>query len=113
MNPARPHAMPTKPATTWYDNHQRRPNSPFFRRIDRSFKFRVLIAAACSFALLSAVNRFEHCHTSRLEPDCLTSDSSAKEQAAAISIRNLKERSSRRKKGELRRRCWLSYQVVA
>lgn len=74
MKPARPHAMRTKPATTWYDNQQRRRNSPFFRRLDRSFKFRMLIAAACSFALLSLVNRFENCHASRLDPSCLTSD---------------------------------------
>jgi len=66
--------MRTKPATTWYENQRRRRRSPFFRRLDRSFKFRVLMAAACSFALLSLVNRFENCHSSRLAPDCLTSD---------------------------------------
>jgi uncharacterized protein YjbI with pentapeptide repeats len=66
--------MRKKPATTWYENQQRRRHSPFFRQLDRSFKFRVLIAAACSFTLLSLVNRFENCHSSRLEPDCLTSD---------------------------------------
>lgn len=66
--------MRRKPATTWFENQQRRRRSPFFRRLDRSFQFRVLIAAACSFALLSAVNRFENCHSSRLAPDCLTSD---------------------------------------
>jgi uncharacterized protein YjbI with pentapeptide repeats len=66
--------MRKKPASTWYENQQRRRRSPFFRRLDRSFKFRVLIAAACSFTLLSLVNRFENCHTSRLEPDCLTSN---------------------------------------
>jgi uncharacterized protein YjbI with pentapeptide repeats len=66
--------MRRKPATTWYENQKRRRSSPFFRRLDRSFKFRVLIAAACSFALLSGVNRFENCHSSRLAPDCLTSN---------------------------------------
>jgi uncharacterized protein YjbI with pentapeptide repeats len=66
--------MRQKPASTWYQNQQRRRRSPFFRRLDRSFQFRVLIAAACSFALLSLVNRFENCHRSRLEPNCLTSD---------------------------------------
>ena len=66
--------MRTRPATTWYENQQRRRRSPFFRRLDRSFRFRVLMAAACSFALLSLVNRFENCHSSRLAPDCLTSD---------------------------------------
>jgi len=66
--------MRKKPASTWYENQQRRRRSPFFRRLDRSFRFRVLIAAICSFALLSLVNRFENCHSSRLEPNCLTSD---------------------------------------
>ncbi|MEX1315687.1 MAG: pentapeptide repeat-containing protein [Synechococcaceae cyanobacterium] len=66
--------MRRKPATTWYLRQQRRRRSPFFRYLDRSFRFRVLIAAACSFALLSAVNRFENCHGSRLAPNCLTSD---------------------------------------
>ena len=66
--------MRKKPATTWYDNQRRRRHSPFFRRLDRSFRFRVLMAAVCSFALLSLVNRFENCHSSRLAPDCLTSD---------------------------------------
>ncbi|MGB5135019.1 MAG: pentapeptide repeat-containing protein [Prochlorococcaceae cyanobacterium] len=66
--------MRKKPATTWYQRQQRRRRSPFFRVLDRSFRFRVLIAAACSFALLSLVNRFENCHGSRLEPNCLTSD---------------------------------------
>jgi uncharacterized protein YjbI with pentapeptide repeats len=66
--------MRRKPATTWYENQQRRRRSPFFRRLDRSFQFRVLISAACSFTLLSLVNRFENCHSSRLAPDCLTSD---------------------------------------
>ncbi|QVL52347.1 MAG: pentapeptide repeat-containing protein [Cyanobium sp. M30B3] len=66
--------MRKKPSTTWYENQRRRRRSPFFRRLDRSFKFRVLMAAACSFALLSLVNRFENCHSSRLAPDCLTSD---------------------------------------
>ncbi|MBE9152623.1 MULTISPECIES: pentapeptide repeat-containing protein [unclassified Cyanobium] len=66
--------MRQRPTSTWYDQQQRRRRSPFFRQLDRSFQFRVLIAAACSFVLLSAVNRFENCHRARLEPDCLTSN---------------------------------------
>jgi hypothetical protein len=34
----------------------------------------MLFAAACSFALLSLVKRFENCHDSRLALECLTSD---------------------------------------
>jgi uncharacterized protein YjbI with pentapeptide repeats len=66
--------MRTKPATTWYQRQQRRRRSPFFRVLDRSFRFRMLIAAASSFALLSLVNRFQNCHDSQLAQDCLTSN---------------------------------------
>jgi uncharacterized protein YjbI with pentapeptide repeats len=66
--------MRKRPASNWYENQQRRRRSPFYRRLDRSFNFRVLMAAACSFALLSVVNRFENCHNSRLATDCLTSN---------------------------------------
>jgi uncharacterized protein YjbI with pentapeptide repeats len=66
--------MRKKPASTWYQRQQRRRRSRFYRYLDRSFRFRVLVAAICSFALLSAVNRFENCHDSRLAADCLTSD---------------------------------------
>ena len=59
---------------TWYERQRRRRATPFFRLLDSSFGFRVLIAAALSFGLLAAVNRFENCHDPSSRPDCLTSD---------------------------------------
>ncbi len=62
------------PASTWYARQKRRRASPFFRLLDRSFGFRVLIASALSFALLAVVNRFENCHAKVGQADCLTSN---------------------------------------
>lgn len=62
------------PTSTWHDRQRQRRASPFFRLLDRSFGFRVLIAAALSFGLLAAVNRFENCHDPSSQPDCLTTD---------------------------------------
>ncbi len=60
--------------STWYERQRQRRASPFFRLLDSSFGFRVLIAALLSFGLLAAVNRFENCHDPSSRPDCLTSD---------------------------------------
>jgi hypothetical protein len=62
-----------RPSSTWYDRQKRRRESPFFRLLDRSFGFRILVAAALSFALLAVVNRFENCHAKAGQADCLTS----------------------------------------
>ncbi len=63
-----------RPSSTWYARQKRRRESPFFRLLDRSFGFRVLTAAALSFALLAVVNRFENCHAKAGQADCLTSN---------------------------------------
>ncbi len=63
-----------RPSSTWYTRQKRRRESPFFRLVDRSFGFRVLVAAALSFALLAVVNRFENCHAKAGQADCLTSN---------------------------------------
>lgn len=63
-----------RPSSTWYARQKRRRESPFFRLLDRSFGFRVLMAAALSFALLAVVNRFENCHAKAGQADCLTSN---------------------------------------
>ncbi len=65
--------MPLFQRATWYEQQQRRRKSPFFRLLDRSFGFRVLMAAFASFCLLAAVNRFENCHGNHAKDDCLTS----------------------------------------
>jgi len=62
------------PSSSWYARQKRRRASPFFRLLDRSFPFRVLVDAVLSFGLLAVVNRFEHCHANAGQPDCLTSN---------------------------------------
>jgi hypothetical protein len=62
------------PSSTWYARQKRRRASPFFRLLDRSFGFRVLVAAVLSFGLLALVNRFENCHAQAGQADCLTSN---------------------------------------
>lgn len=59
---------------TWYERQKRRKSSPFFRLLDRSFGFRMLLASVISFLLLTAVNRFENCHASKYNENCLSTD---------------------------------------
>jgi uncharacterized protein YjbI with pentapeptide repeats len=66
--------MSTPPRSTWFTRQQRRRASPFFLLLDRSFGFRVLIAAILSFVLLSLVNRFDNCHGAEARENCLTSN---------------------------------------
>uniref|UniRef100_B8HLY5 Pentapeptide repeat protein n=1 Tax=Cyanothece sp. (strain PCC 7425 / ATCC 29141) TaxID=395961 RepID=B8HLY5_CYAP4 len=56
---------------TWYERQQRRKSSPFLRLLDRSFSFRLMLAALLAFVLLAAVNRFQNCHASKFSEDCL------------------------------------------
>jgi hypothetical protein len=62
------------PSSSWYARQKRRRATAFFRLLDRSFPFRVLVAAALSFKLLAVVNRFEHCHANAGQTDYLTSN---------------------------------------
>jgi len=59
---------------TWLTRQQRRRTYPFFLLLDRSFGFRVLIAAIMAFALLSLVNRFDNCNGADPRENCLTSN---------------------------------------
>ncbi|MCT0199645.1 pentapeptide repeat-containing protein [Synechococcus sp. CS-1325] len=59
--------------STWYERQLRRRSSPFYRLLDRSFGFRVLVAGLTSFTLLALVNRFENCHGAEADQHCLTS----------------------------------------
>ncbi len=66
--------MSASKRSTWYTRRQRRRASPFFRLLDRSFGFRILVAATLSFLLLALVNRFDNCHGAEALEQCLTSD---------------------------------------
>ncbi len=59
---------------TWLARQQRRRAFPCFLLLDRTFGFRVLIAASMSFSLLSLVNRFDNCHGADPRENCLTSN---------------------------------------
>ncbi len=60
--------------STWLSRQQLRRESPFFLLLDRSFRFRLLMAATLSFVLLSVVNRFDNCHGAEPSENCLTSN---------------------------------------
>ncbi len=59
---------------TWYERQRRRKSSPFFRLLDRAFRFRILFASVIAFVLLAAINRFENCHASKYIEDCLSTN---------------------------------------
>lgn len=69
-----PAAMTPPRRSTWYTRQQQRRASPFYRLLDRSFGFRLLIAAAASFSLLAVVHRFENCYGSDAKTACITSN---------------------------------------
>lgn len=64
----------SRPKVTWYEQQQRRKSSPFFRLLDRSFRFRLLLSAAIAFVLLAGVNRFENCHARNHSANCLSTN---------------------------------------
>jgi hypothetical protein len=59
---------------TWFEKQKLRKKNPFFRLLNRSFSFRLLIASAISLGILGAVHRFETCHTKNYSPDCLAAN---------------------------------------
>jgi hypothetical protein len=59
---------------TWYERQKRRKANPFFRLLDRSFRFRLLIAIVSAFILLALVHRFEVCRAKNYSPECQFAD---------------------------------------
>ena len=59
---------------TWYEQQQRRRLSPFFRQVDRSFKFRLLLASGGALLLLGALNRIETCRALDHAQGCFSHD---------------------------------------
>jgi uncharacterized protein YjbI with pentapeptide repeats len=55
---------------TWFEKQKRRKKNPFFRLLNRSFGFRLLIASGISLAILGLVNRFEVCHSQDFTKNC-------------------------------------------
>jgi uncharacterized protein YjbI with pentapeptide repeats len=59
---------------TWFEKQKLRKKNPFFRLLNRSFSFRLLIASAISLGILGAVHRFEVCHAKNYTSDCLAAN---------------------------------------
>ena len=59
---------------TWFEKQKLRKKNPFFRLLNRSFSFRLLIASAISLGILGAVHRFEVCHAKNYSSDCLAAN---------------------------------------
>jgi hypothetical protein len=59
---------------TWFEKQKLRKKNPFFRLLNRSFSFRLLIASAISLGILGIVHRFEICHAKNYSPDCLAAN---------------------------------------
>lgn len=59
---------------TWYERQKRRKANVFFRLLDRSFRFRLLIAIMSAFILLGIVHRFEVCRAKNYSPECQFAD---------------------------------------
>jgi hypothetical protein len=64
----------TKKRDTWFEKQKLRKKNPFFRLLNRSFSFRLLIASAISLGILGAVHRFETCHAKKYSSDCLAAN---------------------------------------
>jgi hypothetical protein len=62
---------------TWYERQKARKSNPFFRLLDRSFRFRLLLAALSSLLLLALVHRFEVCRAKNYSPECEFADISS------------------------------------
>ncbi len=59
---------------TWYGQQQSRRKSPFLRRIDRSFRFRLLLASSGALLVLGLLNRAEICRAKDHAPNCVFQD---------------------------------------
>lgn len=71
-------------SSTWVERHQRRHDSRFFRLLDNSFPFRVVVAASGALALLLVVNSYATCRNSHWAKGCLWRD-----VEAVISVGNV------------------------
>lgn len=58
----------------WVERERRRLRHPFYRLLDRSFGFRLLLALAAAGLLLAGVNRWEHCRQQGMAQGCLLAD---------------------------------------
>lgn len=69
-----PFADPMPQSRRWLEAYRRRRRSPWLRRLDQSFRLRLLLAALAALAALVLVNRWEHCRRSGLAGGCVWRD---------------------------------------
>jgi len=69
-----PSADPTPQERRWLEAYRRRRRSPLLRRLDQSFRLRLLLAALVALAALVVVNRWEHCRRDGWGNGCLWRD---------------------------------------
>jgi uncharacterized protein YjbI with pentapeptide repeats len=74
--------MPRK--STWVVRQQRRHDSRFFRLLDNSFLFRLVVAASGALALLFVVNSYATCRNNNWADGCLRRD-----VEALVSVNNV------------------------
>lgn len=74
--------MPGK--STWVERRQRRHDSRFFRLLDNSFLFRLVVAASGALALLFVVNSYATCRNNHWAVGCLRRD-----MEALVSVNNV------------------------
>lgn len=60
--------------STWVDRQQRRHDSRFFRLLDSSFLFRLVLSGAAAMALLMVVNSYATCRNHHWAEGCLWRD---------------------------------------
>lgn len=68
----------------WYEQQQKRKLSPLWRRVDRSFKFRLCLASGIALLLLGTLDRFETCRVLAHAEGCFFQD-----PGSLLSIDNL------------------------
>jgi hypothetical protein len=70
--------------TTWYENQKKRKMLPFFRLVDHSFRFQLLLASTIALLVLGALNRAETCRANHYSSSCLCLD-----RGSVFSVNNI------------------------
>ncbi len=72
------------PRTPWIEQRRRQLRSPLLRKLDRSFRLRLLLALLAAIVALALVNRWEQCRELKMARGCLWHDA-----GGVVSVDNL------------------------
>jgi hypothetical protein len=72
------------PREPWTERRRRRLRSPLLRKLDRSFRLRLLLALLAAIVALALVNRWEQCRDLKMARGCLWHDA-----GGVVSVDNL------------------------